>query len=795
MSVQHNKFISTGARPNSTNPTIYSKDDRPHTFSHSGRRSKPLASNDVLPDEIKFGPSPYDDEEEKYLDPMVGGASRFSVPLSVDSNLSESLQTLLDLCEFYGFRRKTFNSHKTLQHWQICSMQCNWIKFLKYKFSAFMSFYLDQEEMPEKPFTQPDAPNQLAGGALGRFIRLTVKGPNSWDFRVSLLMIKKGLPKPDESFLDKAIIDTKNILTQPHPVIQSRYSSYRRVLYEAERTVREVFTRRITDADLRKPYVPSIRANYTDSRSRFGTFGTLMDMGVIVDSGLPVDIYSRALVRDVEERKSDGLRFVLNPEFKTGIDHIYGAIYDAVRVLAVDEVADVKLVAIPEALKVRVISKGPALTYFILKPVQKYLHKILRKFRPFRLIGKTVSIDDLFDCFAKEKGSFHSLDYRSATDLLDPAMSKVIVDAICDSVEMPGDIRSLFHKALTGHSIEGVPQLWGQLMGSIVSFIVLCVANFSVVRHSLEIVNGVKYSVNDCPVLINGDDGLVRAPDSFLSVWKEIAASIGLQPSVGKTYTHPEYCNINSTSFLFKEIPAHGHFGGSSRFEQIPYVNMGLVNGNTRAGSKDLTQVFDPEDNDWSMGVRHHQLMSTCPPEVRLSVHELFLKKNSLILKSLHSIPWYIPESLGGVGLQPLVQYAHLVEGEPEISTRSYLRTSSGHICGPSRSDVMCAWSLQDKVHRGLVVGRIPSLQPIQARPVWSSVIYNNIGSRTVVDLTENEETFLDLSTFFAVPSSVATRLSTANRLESLRRNERVWQSLSRALGTLSHQNDEDLFL
>jgi len=679
-----------------------------------------------------------------------------------------------------------------LRHWQICSAECNWIKFLKYKFSAFMSFYLDNE-IPDKPFKHPDNPNQLAGSTLGRFIRMVLKGPRSYEFRVGILMLKKGLPKPGKSFLEAAIEKTKEVLTTRHPVPESVYSTRQRVFYEAGRTVREVFTRKITDRDLKKPYVPSIRANYTDSRSEFGTFGTLRDMGVLVDVDTPEKVYKHALVRDEEERIADGPVFLVNPKFKEGVSRMYENIYDTVRVQAQDEKANVTLVALPEALKVRVISKGPALTYFVLKPVQKFLHKIMRKFRVFSLIGKTVDTSDLLRCFTGTSGKFHSLDYESATDLLDPEFSARIVDEICDSVGMPSDIRSLFHKALTGHAIEGVPQLWGQLMGSIVSFIVLCIANFSVVRHALEITNKVRYSVEDCPALVNGDDGLVRAADEFLPIWKSIAASIGLKPSIGKVYTHETYCNINSASFLCTEKANVQIPETNLSFERIPFVNMGLVNGNTRSGKKDMRAVFDPEDNDWSMGARHHELMRSCPAGLELSVHELYLSKNKEILRNLHYIPWYLPESMGGVGLKPLIRYEFPEEGMPEICVKSYEYTRDGHKCGPSKKDVMGAYALMDRTFRDLKVGKIPSTQPVQARPVWSSVIYNNVGSRGLVNLTESEETFLDLSTFFTSPSAVAVRFDSAKRLESIRRNERAWRYLSSNLGDIS--DNEDLFL
>jgi len=711
---------------------------------------------------------------------------------TVQNELSTSLQILIDLCSAFGFREEGFNREKTLIHWQICSNQCNWIKFLKYKLSAFMSFYLDNE-IPECPFTEFDHPNQLAGSSLGRFIQAKknqLKGSiGYYSFLFSILQLKKGLPKPDREYLCKAILDTKEMLTTLHPPPPSVYTDREATDLEAVRTVQEAFGyHTMTIEDLEREYVASIRANYTDSRSKYGTLGTLMEMGVILDHGVSETVFRQAVLEDDEEMMSDRVRLMLNPKFIEGVSRIYKDIYRAVRLKAQDEIADVKLVALPEALKVRVISKGPALTYFVLKPVQKYLHKILRKIPCLKLIGKKVSVEEKhLDVFLNEEGNFHSLDYQSATDLLDPRFSGVIVDAICDTVSIPDDIRSLFHKALTGHKVEGADQVWGQLMGSIVSFIVLCVANATVVRQSLEIVNQKRYNLWDCPMLINGDDGLVRCKDDFLPVWKSIAASIGLKPSVGKVYTHHEYCNINSTSFIFNKE--------RNRFRHAPYINMGLVVGNTRAGvsRKDNKEgIFDTDLDGMTFGARHRELIRSCPYDVRLAVHELYLKYNKETLEESF-VPWYVPEELGGVGLLPIT----VVEGDDVDDLKVItLKTSTGHLCGPTQENVAIMQYLTSDIrNKRYSVGSIPALQPVRARSIWSSVVSRTWNTSVSDVMTDKECSFLDLSCFYLCPSEVTAKLSDSHRLSKLRQNERVWASLMHKFRSSHQETDGFVFV
>lgn len=585
--------------------------------------------------------------------PMIGGHLPAGCSPADRKKLSKSLDVIIDYAKLYGFRTDSFERNATLAHWQICSAECGWIKFLKYKLAAFMSHHLGGE-LPAKPFLAADHPNQLAGSSLGRFTNLVMNGPDARSFAVGILYSKKGMPRPEKDALEQALVSTKNVLTTTKPTPSSPFSSKAVIAEEVRRTSLEVFSSRIREEDLYHPYAPSVKANYVDSRSKFGTLGTLMDDAFVMDRLHPsgaAKLYREALDigETVEEISDESVTHVkVRPEFRARVEGVYREVYANVRRRAQEEEANVKLVALPEALKVRVISKGPPLTYFTLKPVQKFLLRQMRKLRCFRLVGETVTPEFLSEVFSPASGVFHSLDYQSATDLLDPEMSRVAVDGICDAVGMPEDIRQLFHKALTGHLVEDVPQVWGQLMGSIVSFIVLCIVNMAVIRHAFEIEHLCKISVVEIPAVVNGDDGLVRSSDRFVGIWESLARVAGLVPSLGKVYSHPVYCNINSTSYEFR----------TGKFKLIPYVNMGLVMGLGRSGVEkvDVSVATQDYDNPFvkSLGARHHALIESCPVHLRMAVHELFLQHNAETLKHTR-VPWYVPESLGGVGLKPLI--------------------------------------------------------------------------------------------------------------------------------------------
>jgi len=722
----------------------------------------------------------------------------------VKEKLVQSLSVLIDFCTLYGFDQTRFDRRSTLLHWQSCSVECGWMKFLKYKTSAFFSDYLDLE-IPEKPFSCDDSPAFLAGGALGRFMRKVMRNPDvkfTTQFACGVLFLKKGMPRPDKPLLDIALAKTKEMLTTPHPCPPSQFLSRPQLLSELVRTTREVFGRaQMTEDDLYRPYAPSIRANVTDSRSEFGTLGTLVDRGLLEQpvsllpsydefawEGMNVERYLQMGedFRRVNERNLYGKVFEdvnddedeidmeerphkeLSPVFKDKVKNLYVELYRNAVEIAMEEKPDVKLVALPESLKVRVISKGPALTYFVLKPVQKFLHKHLRRLKMFQYTGKPVTAEDLtqvlFPRPLTEAQStdpmlgllFHSLDYKSATDLFDPEISRAIVDAICDCVfvklpvHLSRVLRSLFHTALTGHMVEGSPQVWGQLMGSIVSFIVLCIANAAVIRSSYEISENTVVSLESCPATANGDDGLVVASAKFAEVWRSVSASAGLKPSVGKTYSHFAYANINSTSFVWDDE--------RFRLDHIPYVNMGLVYGLKRSGGAADVVTEDGEDTEFaaSIGAIHTTLLDSCPSGMELKVHELFLQHNRTRLSTVF-VPWYVPEKMGGLGMRTVYDVSDWDVDNVKV------------IAGPTLSDKRCLSLLPSLT--GLRPQKLPSSQPILCRSLWSSLLQS-------CRLSSAASGFLDTATFYLLPMSVMKQKPFDH--SRLRRNERAWALLRR---------------
>jgi hypothetical protein len=108
--------------------------------------------------------------------------------------------------------------------------------------------------------------------------------------------------------------------------------------------------------------------------------------------------------------------------------------------------------------------------------------------------------------------------------------------------------------------IEFVPSV-GQMMGSLLSFPLLCLQNFLAFRWARA------SCARRLPLLINGDDILFQSDEAFASRWMDVVASVGLKVERSKTSISLEFGSLNSTLFRW-----------SGRFLRVvPTVRMGML--------------------------------------------------------------------------------------------------------------------------------------------------------------------------------------------------------------------------
>lgn len=206
----------------------------------------------------------------------------------------------------------------------------------------------------------------------------------------------------------------------------------------------------------------------------------------------------------------------------------------------------VRVEPIPEPLKVRTITAGKGDT-FCLKPLQRAMWLALGDFPQFCLTHGTNRLDtaiaDIYD--RSEPGDvWISGDYTAATDSFSIEGSKALLEGILESIDHEPTKRwamkeisphLLFYPKESG--LEPVLQKSGQLMGSLLSFPLLCLLNDCTAQFS---------GISPSKYLINGDDILMRAQPTVYPIWKDKVENFGLDLSPGKNYIHPKFGTVNS---------------------------------------------------------------------------------------------------------------------------------------------------------------------------------------------------------------------------------------------------------
>lgn len=267
--------------------------------------------------------------------------------------------------------------------------------------------------------------------------------------------------------------------------------------------------------------------------------------------------------------------------------------------------------SILEPLKVRIITKSQAIHQYLSVPFQKALHSALRKRNPFVLLGRPVGGDVIQDFVdrslqaATEPGAWISGDYKGATDGLDQSLSEIVARKCLqylapwmEDAETNQILKNLVGQAIN-YAIDGEPytvnQENGQLMGSILSFPILCIVNFltyfcsqSELFHEYGRWYGgdrkhplTPAEIDAQPVLINGDDYLCYASARQYEVWKNNLRFFGFKLSSGKNLVSDKFLMINSTLFV------RSSRGSENFFSQVPYPNLGLLKGRSKVGSSE----------------------------------------------------------------------------------------------------------------------------------------------------------------------------------------------------------------
>nr|UJQ92757.1 MAG: putative RNA-dependent RNA polymerase [Narnaviridae sp.] len=238
----------------------------------------------------------------------------------------------------------------------------------------------------------------------------------------------------------------------------------------------------------------------------------------------------------------------------------------------------VEAVAIPEPLKVRMITKAEADTK-CLQPFQRVLFDYLKSQPQFALThGVSWSNEEEFSDKLKwierielqiqgilarsQKGDLWlSGDYASATDEFPLSVTNALVEGILSEISHE-PTRQWVRYEVSPHRIRypgGIvdTQTSGQLMGSLISFPLLCFLNDFIISRS---------GFAPGSYLINGDDVVARGSSESIRTWREDAPKVGLSLSIGKNFIDPQFCCVNSQLFWEGHVQHTGKVSCSTRY-------------------------------------------------------------------------------------------------------------------------------------------------------------------------------------------------------------------------------------
>jgi hypothetical protein len=605
-------------------------------------------------------------------------------------NVFKSFCRLDTLLRIFGYHGEDCTS-KATDHWRMLIRHSNnnWMKLAKYKIAAYIAFHY-QQPLPASPITGiEDNPSYLIGGGAGRYMKKILNTEQRQEFLQSVKHWKSAWERPDKKMLDEAekefvkeMTAEQKYIEDPISISNENEERHPKVEYlvirgtieaQLKRTVKEIFDHlpKYSLDDRIRSFFPSTSANYINNRMESGAIGFILDHPDLLN-GLRTPggflKYFRNKSEEQTEKILEGNQHTEineeSEEFKT----VFGQLWFRMLKRAIKEPQMVEPKALAESLKIRLITKGPPMTQTVLKNLQVFLHTTLRHLGTFQLLGKPQSEEVVLNALGKnlkDDEYYLSGDYQAATNDLKSWVSLAVAEQISESIDLTWQERDLFINNLINHKFtdegEIKSQTKGQLMGSITSFPVLCIANAALCRWALETSLNKPVLLRDCPMLINGDDVVIRGPQSLYKNWKIITTFAGLKESVGKTYFSREFLDINSTNFErtkepFKiKIEKDGRIIERESFLKLtPYVNLGLMFGfvrsegfnkgtNTQNGLKDLREIGDFE-------ARAKELLRYSSKDIHTKIMRVFIDTFRQPME-LSRLPWYIPQWLGGIGI------------------------------------------------------------------------------------------------------------------------------------------------
>lgn len=465
-------------------------------------------------------------------------------------------------------------------------------------------------------------------GRAGNYIRNLYAANNrrNWRFFWGLLQgTKRGCCTINESFIEDAYAKHKKALTKPLEECQIDLQAAGRLAglaWDGTRT------------EVRFTLPPSFAASFLTSRKEGGKMKEIQDLcrenHTIDEVGL-INDKSGALHR------VEGLSLPVKDAVRTCLDD--------------PNLRNVRVVMVREPLKARPITAGNGLGGYVGGIGQRDMwNQLYHKFPCCCLIGRPLEVDDLQRLDRDSPLEFDhwvSGDYSAATDNLDIRLSKVLFERFLDHSSYDPDLKDVLRAMLYEqhlHYPDG-DTLWqtnGQLMGSPLSFPILCVANLVAYAITWERYFDCKLTtLRHLPVLVNGDDILFKANDLFYKMWQHEVKKVGFELSIGKSYYSTKFLTVNSKLYRISGV-------NNDNFTLVTFFNPSQA-----LPTSWITPPGDDHQDANDFAGRMSDLLERTVDErfalrcaIRFNKREIALATRC----GLHNM--FIPQHLGGLGIK-----------------------------------------------------------------------------------------------------------------------------------------------
>jgi hypothetical protein len=573
------------------------------------------------------------------------------------------IEVLLHHLDLSGIPDKNFLDMINRVHSWHKHSKTAFVKFAKYATAWPMAKFL-HNELPEKPIGFNCNPlifsghmyqllkTRLTGGghlsSSGFHIGVNIKNLSLW--QSYLQGVKRGCAPVSNEYIDEAYSKHSNIIGKEPREQFSKYnfdkfdfqllfSSYvYRFLKRFKCPTPQLLEATTSSALQIKRHEGGAR-EYIRSVIKYGLDSTLENNLTYIKSQKTID--NDELLQMYDSINDIGSLYgVTKPSLKSVIS------------IAKNEQTDVQVIAISEPLKVRMITKGAPFRYWISRFFQKSMWDYLQNFPCFRLTGRkleTYMLNDIVHNANKigfKFDSFVSGDYSAATDNLDINYTKICFEAFLSKTNYSQDLSDILRSVLYEQKLcypDGsvIQQLNGQLMGSTLSFPILCLVNMVCYHLSLEEFLQKKVDLMDLPVLVNGDDILFPSCEGLYKIWLKKITNVGFLLSLGKNYIHPNVLTVNSECYTYDYK--------NNTFRKIQFLNCGLLTGQSKKGGSVSDRTLQPI---YSI---YNELIEKSPNPLRSHKRFLHYYKDAIKLQSCdgkHTYNLFIDQNLGGLGFK-----------------------------------------------------------------------------------------------------------------------------------------------